>query len=83
MFHNWLITGGCGFIGVNLVKKLLSIDENLGIRILDNLSVGTREDLKEVCNFKEVFAEQIKDRPNKVELLIGDIRDTDICLTDS
>ena len=79
MFHNWLITGGCGFIGVNLVKKLLSTDENLGIRILDNLSVGTKEDLKEVCNFKEVFPEQIKDRPNKVELLIGDIRDINIC----
>ena len=49
----WLITGGCGFIGLNLVKNLT---EEAGhyIRIVDNLSVGTRKDLSQVCNFTEL-----------------------------
>lgn len=50
--HRWLITGGCGFIGTSLVKHLVS-QEGHFIRIVDNLSVGTREDLAKVCNFTE------------------------------
>ena len=40
---NWLITGGCGFIGRNLVKLLIQQDQR--IRILDNFSTGKPEDL--------------------------------------
>jgi UDP-glucose 4-epimerase len=49
----WLITGGCGFIGLNLVKNLIEEGGHY-IRIVDNLSVGTREDLYQVCNFTEI-----------------------------
>ena len=49
---NWLITGGCGFIGTNLVKNLVEEGGHF-IRIVDNLSVGTREDLALVCHFTE------------------------------
>ncbi len=50
---NWLITGGCGFIGTNFVKRLL--DEGIQhVRILDNLAVGNREDLARICDFKEL-----------------------------
>src|SRR5699024_11073922 len=49
---NWLITGGCGFIGVNLIERLLRNPDNR-IRVLDNLSVGTREDLAAVTDFSE------------------------------
>ena len=49
----WLITGGCGFIGTNLVKNILEEDGHT-IRILDNLSVGTRQDLERVCSLKEI-----------------------------
>ena len=36
---NWLITGGCGFIGTSLANKLLSDkSKKHNIRILDNLS---------------------------------------------
>ena len=39
-----LITGGCGFIGVNLVKFLS--ERGFTIRIIDNLSVGKKEYLE-------------------------------------
>ena len=48
MVKKWLITGGCGFIGTNLVKKLVEEGGHF-IRVLDNLSVGTRQDLERVC----------------------------------
>lgn len=48
----WLITGGRGFIGTSLIKNLIS-DGGHFIRVLDNLSVGTRQDLAKVCDFSE------------------------------
>jgi UDP-glucose 4-epimerase len=54
-FHEWLITGGCGFIGLNLVKRLVEEGGNY-IRILDNLSVGSREDLGRICQYNELDA---------------------------
>ncbi len=60
-----LITGGCGFIGTNLVKYLA--DRGNQIRILDNLSIGKAENLKQL---------QSQDsRLSTVDLIIGDIRD--------
>lgn len=49
----WLITGGCGFIGTNLIAHLIKENPHIKIRVVDNLSVGTREDLARVCNFSE------------------------------
>ena len=48
---NWLITGGCGFLGTSLIRRLVS-DERNNIRVLDNLSVGSQEDLAIVGSFK-------------------------------
>ena len=71
----WLITGGCGFIGSNLVYHLVQ-QYDCSIRIVDDLSIGTREDLARVCSFAET------DRPLKkgdaVELWIGDIKNADL-----
>ena len=50
----WLITGGCGFIGTSLIKHLLANKLAKKIRVLDNLTVGNREDLAVVCDFIEV-----------------------------
>lgn len=73
---NWLITGGCGFIGLRLVLHLLK-RPNQNIRILDNLSVGTREDLAKVNNFVEIFTQAsfIQTPESKVQLVVGDILD--------
>lgn len=88
---NWLITGGCGFIGVNLIERLLQDPDNR-IRILDNLSVGTREDLAAVATFTEYVPPGNKDSDfpplppgegwgegeagtTRVQLLAGDILD--------
>ena len=78
-----LITGGCGFIGVNLIDYLLKTSPNVKIRVLDNLSVGTREDLAEVCKFVELDVSHLTSHNSPspyVELVIGDIRDFDTCL---
>jgi len=40
---SYLVTGGCGFIGVNLVSRLAG--RGARVRILDNLSLGKREDV--------------------------------------
>ena len=72
----WLITGGCGFLGTSLIKRLVS-EGGHAIRILDNLSVGTREDLSEVIVFNEIdiSKEFIEPEVNTGQLIIGDIRD--------
>jgi len=76
--HNptrWLITGGAGFIGTNLISHLLKEDPHTSIRILDNLSVGTREDLADVCTLG-----QLGSQSSNVELVVGDIRNHETCL---
>ena len=90
-----LITGGCGFIGVNLVNYLLR-KQFKSIRILDNLTTGTRENLedalrkngeiiserenrKTVYKFKDVLNANISSHTH-IELITGDIRSNDVCL---
>jgi len=52
-----LVTGGCGFIGSALVPQLLK--QGYTVRVLDNMSVGSAEDLSDYA----------------VEIMVGDIRD--------
>jgi UDP-glucose 4-epimerase len=77
----WLVTGGCGFIGTNLVRKLVAEGEH-SICIVDNLSVGTREDLAAVSSFAEVSALEVASKLLPTEhdsplpvLVVGDILD--------
>lgn len=41
--RSYLVTGGCGFIGVNLISQL--VQKGHRVRVLDNLSVGKKADL--------------------------------------
>jgi UDP-glucose 4-epimerase len=77
---NWLITGGCGFIGTSLIARLqLDTGVKHNIRILDNLSTGTRDDLSSVASFLEVKnVESLKASLDGVELIVGDILDEDL-----
>ncbi|MGH3145203.1 MAG: NAD-dependent epimerase/dehydratase family protein [Rubrobacter sp.] len=74
---NWLITGGCGFIGTALIRSLME-EGGHGVRVVDNLAVGAREDLASVCEFAEGPGEgRIA---SGVELVVGDILDEDLAL---
>tara|TARA_R100000935_G_scaffold1517_1_gene4862 strand:+ start:43756 stop:44733 length:978 start_codon:yes stop_codon:yes gene_type:complete len=63
---SFLITGGAGFIGSNLVEYLLKYKAKK-VRVLDNFATGFRENLK-----------KFETNP-AFELLEGDIRDVETC----
>lgn len=75
----WLITGGCGFIGRNLIRNLLD-EGGHSIRVIDNLKTGTRTDLGIVCNFDEHVGGDCPKLSNsgKVELVVADILDESV-----
>ena len=62
---SFLVTGGAGFIGSNLVEKIL--DLGYKVRVLDNFSTGKKRNIEEFL-----------DIPN-LELIEGDIRDLATC----
>jgi UDP-N-acetylglucosamine 4-epimerase len=49
--RTWLVTGAAGFIGSNLVEKLLELDQN--VVGLDNFSTGKRENVNNTIKFIE------------------------------
>lgn len=55
----YLVTGGAGFIGSGLVRRLLALGEQ--VRVVDNFSTGLRANLAEVLG--------------RIELLEGDLAD--------
>ncbi|MFC2140584.1 SDR family oxidoreductase [Candidatus Auribacterota bacterium] len=57
--EKYLVTGGAGFIGSNIVETLLKKNKN--VKILDNFLTGKKENI-------ELFAKE-------VELIEGDLRD--------
>lgn len=64
--HTFLITGGAGFIGSNLVQYLINHGAGL-VRVLDNLSNGYYSNIEEFIGLKNF------------EFIEGDIRDLDTC----
>lgn len=82
-----LVTGGCGFIGLNLIETLLN-DGVKHIRIVDNLTVGTREFLETVLRTiddieideGDVVTYTFPKLNAKCELYVGDIRDADFAV---
>lgn len=62
-----LITGGAGFIGSHLVRRILCMDECSQLIILDDFSVGRRENLAGLMSDDK-----------RVEIVCGDVRDSDV-----
>ena len=54
-----LVTGGCGFIGFNLVSML--VEAGARVRVFDNLSVGSREALKDLQGDVDLIEADIRD----------------------
>ena len=74
----WLITGGCGFIGRNLLLRA-SQNADAAFRVVDDLSTGTREDLAALTDFRELdAADRSIDWSDwsraRVELIRADVR---------
>ena len=71
----YLITGGCGFIGRNLISRLATDPAN-HIRVFDDLSVGSIAELQTVI---PVLRRGEGKEPcfvrGAAELIVGDIRD--------
>lgn len=63
----FLVTGGAGFIGSNLVAYLLKYGAKK-VRVLDNLSNGYKENIEEFLSHPSF------------EFIEGDIRDLDTCI---
>ena len=72
---NIVVTGGCGFIGRNLVQALLQRGDR--VRVMDNLSVGTRNELAEIASVDTSPAWPADS--SSVNLVEGDIRNADMC----
>ncbi len=68
----WLVTGVAGFIGSNLLERLLKLNQT--VIGLDNFATGYQKNLDEV---KSLVAEQQWERFTFIE---GDIREFDTCL---
>lgn len=60
---NFLITGGAGFIGSNLVNFLL--DKNFNVTVIDNLSTGKKENIKKHKNLRFFKADITKKIPHQ------------------
>ena len=76
---NWLVTGGCGFLGTALVRALVA-EGGHSVRVVDNLAVGERDDLEAVTPFEEVTEVGPMRPDSPVELLVGDILDEELAL---
>lgn len=64
----WLITGGCGFIGTNLVETLRRLQPNNLLKILDNFSGGPKTKTPQTS-----FT-------HNISVVEGDVRNIDACV---
>lgn len=69
--RKWLVTGCAGFIGSNLLERLLQLDQT--VVGLDNLSTGHGHNLQDVRD--QVSPAQWR----RFQFIAGDIRDPDVC----
>src|ERR1035437_5837663 len=65
----YLVTGGAGFIGCNLVRFILKKGHN--VVVLDNLATGKRENIKDVLKDITFIEGDIRDRKTVDEAVKG------------
>lgn len=63
----FLITGGCGFIGSNIIEYLLE-NNAFFVRVIDNLSTGNKQNI-----------EHLLDKYENIEFMYGDITNIEVC----
>jgi len=69
----YLVTGGAGFIGSHIVERLLELGRE--VRVLDNLSTGSRDNLAHLAGFEFLQAD-LNDRDAVAEA----VRDVDVVI---
>jgi UDP-glucose 4-epimerase len=78
--RNWLITGGCGFLGSALLARLKN--GNYNFRVVDDLSVGGEADLPG-DGWQRADAVIAGQDWNGRELIVADVRDAETALNAS
>ena len=74
----WLITGVAGFIGSNLLEKLLILNQK--IIGLDNFDTGFQRNIDQAISDASIFTgKSISDLKNNFKFINGDIRDLKDC----
>lgn len=68
-----LVTGGAGFIGSNLVARLLADNDDTRVTVFDNLARGGAEH-----NLK--WLQELPEAVNRLKVVIGDVRDRSLVL---
>ena len=77
--YTWLVTGVAGFIGSNLLEKLLVLNQN--VIGLDNFETGYQHNIDHAINdaANELKAENISSLKDRVTIIEGDIRELETC----
>jgi UDP-glucose 4-epimerase len=79
--RRWIVTGGCGFIGRNLISRLLKESDSL-IRVVDDLSICSREELGALFPLSERSAVAVPHwrADQRLALIVGDICDQELAM---
>ena len=65
----YVVVGGAGFIGSNIVDKL--VEQNHEVVIIDNLSTGKMENVNPKASIEYIDISNVNECPNMVEIMSG------------
>jgi UDP-N-acetylglucosamine/UDP-N-acetylgalactosamine 4-epimerase len=73
----WLVTGAAGFIGSNIVEKLLILNQK--VIGLDNFETGYQHNIDQAILDAKVETNNIEQIASNFQFIYGDIRDLESC----